>query len=55
VTLVNPFIEATLHVLSSLAFTKASAGKPFLKKDQLASGDVSGIVGLSGKPVVPSR
>jgi chemotaxis protein CheX len=49
VTLVNPFIEATLHVLSSLAFTKASAGKPFLKKDQLASGDVSGIVGLSGE------
>ena len=49
VTLVNPFIEATLHVLSSLAFTKASAGKPYLKKDQLATGDVSGIVGLSGE------
>lgn len=49
VTLVNPFIEATLHVLSSLAFTSASAGKPFLKKDQMASGDVSGIVGLSGE------
>ncbi|HPI92991.1 MAG TPA: chemotaxis protein CheX [Deltaproteobacteria bacterium] len=49
VTLVNPFIEATLHVLSSLAFTSAAAGKPFLKKDQMASGDVSGIVGLSGE------
>ena len=49
VKLVNPFIEATLHVLSSLAFTKATAGKPFLKKDSLASGDVSGIVGLSGE------
>jgi len=49
VSLVNPFIEATLHVLSSLAFTKANAGKPYLKKDSIAKGDVSGIVGLSGE------
>jgi chemotaxis protein CheX len=49
VKLINPFIEATLHVLSSLAFTKAKAGQPFLKKDSIASGDVSGIVGLSGE------
>lgn len=47
--LINPFIEATLHVLSSLAFTQAKAGKPYLKKDQMARGDVSGIVGLSGE------
>jgi chemotaxis protein CheX len=49
VRLINPFIEATLHVLTSLAFTKATAGKPYLKKDSLAKGDVSGIVGLSGE------
>jgi chemotaxis protein CheX len=49
VNLINPFIEATLHVLSSLAFTKAKAGKPYLKKDSLAQGDVSGIVGLTGE------
>ncbi|HOJ14599.1 MAG TPA: chemotaxis protein CheX [Deltaproteobacteria bacterium] len=49
VNLINPFIEATLHVLSSLAFTQAKAGKPYLKKDQMARGDVSGIVGLSGE------
>ncbi len=49
VSLVNPFIEATLHVLSSMAFTKATAGKPYLKKDSIAKGDVSGIVGLSGE------
>jgi chemotaxis protein CheX len=49
VTLINPFIEATLHVLSSLAFTQAKAGKPYLKKDSLAMGDVSGIVGLTGE------
>lgn len=49
VNLINPFIEATLHVLSSMAFTKATAGKPFLKNDNIASGDVTGIVGLIGE------
>lgn len=49
VTLVNPFIEATLHVLSSIAFIDATAGKPYLKKDTLAVGDISGVVGLSGE------
>lgn len=49
VTLINPFIDATLHVLSSLAFTEARAGKPYLKNDSLAQGDVSGIVGLTGE------
>jgi chemotaxis protein CheX len=49
VALVNPFIQATLHVLSSMASTKATAGKPYLKKDSFAKGDVSGIVGLSGE------
>ena len=45
---INPFIEATFHVLETMAFTKAEAGKPFLKKDQLARGDVSAIIGLTG-------
>ena len=49
VNLVNPFIEATLHVLSSMAFVKAKAGNPFLKKDNIAQGDVTGIVGLIGE------
>lgn len=49
VQLVNPFIDATIHVLSSLAFTQAHVGKPYVKKDFVAQGDVSGIVGLSGE------
>lgn len=49
VQLVNPFIDATIHVLSSLAFTEAHVGKPYLKQDPVAQGDVSGIVGLSGE------
>lgn len=49
VQFVNPFIDATIHVLSSLAFTEAHVGKPYLKRDAVAQGDVSGIVGLSGE------
>lgn len=49
VALVNPFIDDTLHVLSSIAFTNATAGNPYLKKDTVAVGDISGVVGLSGE------
>ena len=49
VTLVNPFIDATLHVLETMASTKARAGKPYLKKDFVAKGDVSGVIGLTGE------
>ena len=45
---INPFIESTIHVLKTMAFTSASADKPFLKKDKVAKGDVSGIIGLTG-------
>ncbi len=49
VQLINPFIEATLHVLETMAFTKVTVGKPFLKKDKIARGDVSGVIGLTGQ------
>jgi chemotaxis protein CheX len=49
VELVNPFIDATLHVLETMASTKAQAGKPYLKKDQVARGDVSSVIGLTGE------
>lgn len=49
VTLVNPFIDATLHVLATLASTKADPGKPFLKRDSMARGDVSSVIGLTGE------
>lgn len=47
--LINPFINATLTVLQTMAFIKAQAGKPYLKKDDLARGDVSGIIGITGE------
>ena len=46
--LINPFINATLNVLETMAFVKAQAGKPYLKKDDIARGDVSGIIGITG-------
>eukprot|EP00767_Chilomastix_cuspidata_P008440 gnl/Chilomastix_cuspidata/9708.p1 GENE.gnl/Chilomastix_cuspidata/9708~~gnl/Chilomastix_cuspidata/9708.p1 ORF type:complete len:155 (-),score=4.62 gnl/Chilomastix_cuspidata/9708:73-537(-) len=48
--LVNPFITALKNVLETMAFIKVTAGKPYLKKDSTATGDVSSIVGLTGTP-----
>ncbi len=48
VNLINPFLNATLNVLETMAFVKAEAEKPFLKQDNVAQGDVSGIVGITG-------
>lgn len=48
VKLVNPFINATINVLETMAFMTVNAGKPYLKKDNVAVGDVSGILGLTG-------
>ena len=48
VKFINPFIESTIHVLKTMAFTSADADKPFLKKDRVAKGDVSGVIGLTG-------
>ena len=48
VKLINPFINATINVLETMAFVTVEAGKPYLKKDNVAVGDVSGIIGLTG-------
>jgi chemotaxis protein CheX len=47
-SLINPFINATMNVLETMAFVKSEAGKPYLKKDAVAKGDVTGIIGLTG-------
>jgi chemotaxis protein CheX len=48
VTLINPFINATLNVLETMAFIKVVPGKPYVKKDNVAVGDVTGVLGLTG-------
>ena len=47
--LVNPFIEATLNVLETTASTFAKAGTPFVKKNNKASGSITGIIDLTGE------
>lgn len=47
--IVNPFINATLNVLETMAFVKAESGKPYLKNDDIAQGDVSGVIGFTGE------
>ncbi len=48
VRFINAFLEGTINVLKTMAFVEPKPGKPYLKKDSLASGDVSGIIGLTG-------
>ena len=46
--LITAFMEATGNVLRTMAFVEPRPGKPFLKKDNIAYGDVSAIIGLTG-------
>ncbi|MBW1671711.1 MAG: chemotaxis protein CheX [Deltaproteobacteria bacterium] len=48
VIFINPFLEATIDVLKTMAFVEPRPGKPYLKKDDLARGDVSGVIGFTG-------
>ena len=48
VRLINPFINATINVLETMAFMTVQAGKPYVKTNNVATGDVSGVLGLTG-------
>ncbi|MGD0399250.1 MAG: chemotaxis protein CheX [Syntrophobacteraceae bacterium] len=48
VKIINPFLAAAVHVLKTMAQVDAKPGKPFLKKDDVAIGDVSAIIGITG-------
>lgn len=48
VRLINPFLTATIHVLATMANIAPTPGKPFLKQDRAALGDVSAIIGITG-------
>lgn len=45
---INPFLEATVSVLKTMASTDPIPGKPYIKKGTSAIGDVSGVVGITG-------
>lgn len=47
-SLVNPFVEGTLHILDTTAFVKVKPEAPFLKKNRIAQGDISGLIEITG-------
>jgi chemotaxis protein CheX len=49
VELAKPFIKAAVSVLSTMAMITPTVGKPFVKKNNLAQGDVTGLVGMTGQ------
>jgi chemotaxis protein CheX len=48
VNFINPFLSAALNVIKTMAFMECVPGKPFVKNDRKASGDVTGIIGITG-------
>ncbi|MBN1546427.1 MAG: chemotaxis protein CheX [Syntrophaceae bacterium] len=48
VKFINPFLDSTVNVLSTMAAVNPIPGKPFLKQQEETCGDVSGIIGLTG-------
>lgn len=46
--LAKPFIKATKDVLSAMAALDIVPGAPYVKKDNIARGDVSAVIGLTG-------
>ncbi len=48
VDVINAFSDSSIHVFKIMAFMDVTSEKPFLKKDKLAIGDVSGVIDFSG-------
>lgn len=48
VEFINPFLTSLVNVLSMMAQTQLKAEKPRIKKDEVALGDVSGMIGMIG-------
>lgn len=48
VKIINPFLAAAISVLKTMANIEPKPGKPFLKQDCAALGDVSAIIGITG-------
>ncbi|MDY6863819.1 MAG: chemotaxis protein CheX [Thermodesulfobacteriota bacterium] len=46
--IINPFLEACINVLNTMAMLKPEPGKPYIKQDLLSYGDISGVIGLAG-------
>jgi chemotaxis protein CheX len=45
---INPFLSSLINVLSTMAQLEITPEKPRIKKDEIARGDVSGLIGMIG-------
>ncbi len=48
VDFINPFLDAVINVLSTMAGIEAAPGKPYINRKRVAAGDVTGLIGVSG-------
>jgi chemotaxis protein CheX len=46
--IVKPFLQAVENVISTMAQVQVQPGKPYMKKDSTASGDVTGMISMAG-------
>jgi chemotaxis protein CheX len=51
VRFINPFLDGAKEVLKTMAFIDATASKAYLKRGDMAHGDVSGIIGITGDAI----
>ena len=47
VNFMNPFLISIINILETMAEMKAMPQKPFVKKDKISIGDVTGIIGMT--------
>ncbi|MEE8059386.1 MAG: chemotaxis protein CheX [Pseudomonadales bacterium] len=48
---INPLLESTINVLSTMAMVEATPGKPSIKNGSKPLGAITGMIDLSGKQV----
>lgn len=48
VRFINPFVHGTVEAMKKIAFMDFHPGKVYLKESNVAAGDVSGIIGITG-------
>jgi chemotaxis protein CheX len=49
VEFINPFLASILNVLNTMAKLEARPGKPAIKTSEVAKGDVTGLMGMTGE------
>ncbi len=45
---INAFLNATIDVIDMMAEIAATPGRPYIKRNENAKGDISGIIGMAG-------